>query len=151
MSDRSTQARNAAGQYFKDGYNCAEAVLRAFGDVLGIRIEEQTLRTTTGFGGGIGHAGCVCGALAASVMTLGLLTGRTLSTQSREASYELSGEFHRRFQERFGATCCRALNPHEFETREHLLNCIKITGNTAKLLMELLEEKGLVPPAVSGG
>lgn len=151
MIERSTEARNAAGQYFKDGYNCSESVLRAFGDVLGIRIEEQTLQTATGFGGGIGHAGCVCGALAASVMTLGLLKGRTTSTQSREEAYELSSEFHRRFQERFGATCCRALNPHEFETREHLVNCVKITGNTAKLLMELLEEKGLVPPTASVG
>ena len=149
MTDKATQARNAAGQYFKDGYNCSEAVLRAATDVLGVPVDEQALRMATGFGGGLGHAGCVCGALAASVMSLGLLKGRTEATQSREEAYELSKEFHRRFQEKFGATCCRVLNPHPFETREHLVNCVKITGNTAKLLLEFLEEKGLTESAAS--
>jgi len=150
LVDRATAARNAAGQYFKEGYNCSEAVLRATTDVLNIPVNDQALRMTTGFGGGIGHAGCVCGALAASVMSLGLLKGRTAATQSREEAYALSEEFHRRFQEKFGATCCRVLNPHEFETREHLVNCVKITGNTAKLLMEFMEEKGLVDSTTSG-
>ena len=150
MTDRAMEARNAAGQYFKDGYNCSESVLRAATDVLGIPVDEQALRMTTGFGGGIGHAGCVCGALAASVMSLGLLKGRTDATQSREEAYALSEEFHRRFQEKFGATCCRALNPHPFETREHLVNCVKITGNTAKLLLEFIEEKRLADPSASG-
>ena len=144
MSDKATEARNAAGQYFKDGFNCAEAVLRAACSGAGIVPDEQALRMTTGFGGGLGHAGCVCGALAASVMSLGILKGRTEATESREEAYALSNEFHGRFQDKFGATCCRALNSHPFETREHLVNCVKITGNTAKLLMEFLEEKELV-------
>ena len=149
MSDKAAEARNAAGQYFKDGFNCSESVLRATTDILGIPVDEQSLRMTTGFGGGFGHAGCVCGALAASVMALGLLRGRTAATESREEAYALSKEFHDRFREKFGATCCRALNPHEFETREHLVNCVKITGNTAKLLMEFITEKGLAEPEAS--
>lgn len=149
MTDKPTEARNAAGQYFKDGYNCSESVLRATAEALGIPVNEQALRMTTGFGGGLGHAGCVCGALAASVMSLGLLKGRTDATQSREEAYALSEEFHHRFQEKFGATCCRVLNPHPFETREHMVNCVKITGNTAKLLMEYLEEKGLAEASAS--
>ena len=144
MSDKATEARNAAGQYFKDGFNCAEAVLRATADGVGVALDDQALKMTTGFGGGIGHAGCVCGALAASVMALGVIKGRTVANQSRTEAYKLANEFHSRFQEKFGATCCRALNPHEFETREHLVNCVKITGNTAKLLMEFMEEKELV-------
>ena len=144
MNDISTAARNAAGQYFKDGYNCSESILRAGSNLLGIKIDEQALRMATGFGGGIGHAGCVCGALAAAVMVLGLLKGRADATENREEAYNLSSEFHRRFQERFGATCCRVLNPHEFETREHLVNCVKITGNTMALLADFLQEKGLL-------
>ena len=144
MSDKVTLAKSQAGQYFKSGFNCAEAVLRAFLDITGKSADEALLRSTTGFGGGIGHAGCVCGALAASVMSIGILTGRTDSAQSRQASYDLAAEFHQKFQDRFGGTCCRGLNPHPFETREHLVNCIKITGNTAALLAEFLEEKGLL-------
>ena len=144
MNEQALAARNAAGQYFKNGYNCSESIVRAGVDLLGIKLDEQALRMATGFGGGIGHAGCVCGALAASVMVLGLLKGRAAATESREEAYDLSGEFHRRFQERFGATCCRALNPHEFETREHLVNCVKITGNTMALLAGFLQEKELL-------
>jgi len=146
MIQKATEARNRAGGYFKEGYNCSEAVLRATTDILEIPVSSQVLLMTTGFGGGIGHAGCVCGALAASIMSLGLMKGRTTAAQSREEAYILSEEFHRRFRDVFGATCCRALNPHPFETREHLVNCIKITGNTAKLLMEYIEEKQLSAP-----
>ena len=144
MNEISTAARNAAGQYFKNGFNCAEAIVRTGGELLGVKLDEQTLRMATGFGGGIGHAGCVCGALAASVMVLGLVQGRLDPSEDLEKAYALSSEFHRRFQEKFGATCCRALNPHEFGTREHMLNCVKITGNTMGLLAEFLQEKGFV-------
>ena len=59
--------------------------------------------------------------------------------------YELAKEFTDRFTQKYGATCCRALNPHPFETKEHLVNCLKITGNTSKLMMEFLLEKGYLP------
>jgi len=143
VNEISTAARNAAGQHFKNGYNCAESIVRTGADLLGIQLDDQTLRTATGFGGGIGHAGCVCGALAASVMVIGLLKGRTSSEESRDDAYNLSGEFHQRFQEKFGGTCCRILNPHPFETRDHMVNCVKITGNTMALLADFLQEKGV--------
>ena len=151
MEELALTARNKAGQYFKDGYNCAEAVLRSFLDVAKLPVDESMLKATTGFGGGIGHAGCVCGALAASIMGLGVLKGRTDSSQSRTEAYDLANEFHARFQDRFGGTCCRGLNPHPFETREHLVNCVKITGNTASLLTAFLQEKGLLPANPTSG
>jgi len=140
---RRQDARQAAGKYFKEGYNCAEAVLRAFNAELGLGLGEDALKMGSGFGGGLGHAGCVCGALAASVMVLGALQGRVDHREDREPVYRLSEEFHRRFSEAFGGTCCRALNPHAYETREHLRHCLKITGSTAELLMGFIEEKGL--------
>lgn len=141
MNEQQLDAKQLAGQYFKEGYNCAEAVLRAFRDAMQLPIPEEALKMASGFGGGLGHAGCLCGALTASVMVLGALEGRTDRSQSRTAVYSSAEEFHRRFTEKFGATCCRALNPHPFETKEHLRNCLKITGNTAALLLAYLEEK----------
>ena len=143
MNEAATKARNEAGRYFKSGYNCTEAIVRTGGEVLGIKLDEQALRMATGFGGGIGHAGCVCGALAGAVMVIGLVRGRLETSENLEAVYELTNEFHRRFQAKFGATCCRVLNPHEFGTKEHLLNCVTITGNTMELLTEFLQEKEL--------
>lgn len=134
-------AKNVAGQYFKDGYNCAEAILRTFNDVLELKLDENTLKIASGFGGGVGHAGCMCGALTASTMVISLLTGRASAVESRDTVYRTSQEFHDLFVERFGGSCCRVLNPHPFESKDHLRNCLKITGRTADFLAEYLVNK----------
>ncbi|SDF02657.1 C-GCAxxG-C-C family protein [Sporomusa acidovorans] len=135
--------KKMAGQNFKDGYNCTEAIVRAFRDVLGLPITDDALRMASGFGGGFGHAGCVCGALAGSVMVLGMLQGRARSEENREPVYNNSQKFHELFKEHFGATCCRILNQHPFDSRDHLRNCLKITGGTAELLMNFINEQQL--------
>ena len=101
------------------------------------------VKLVTSFGGGLGYAGCVCGALASSVVALNMLKGRTSNKGDRTEAYQCAQEFHDRFNREFGATCCRALNPHPIGSSEHFKNCLKITGNTGKLLMEYLQEKNL--------
>lgn len=147
MNSQNTEVdiKQLAGQNFKDGYNCSEAIIRAFRDKLQLNLSDEALKMASGFGGGIGHAGCVCGALTASVMVIGMLRGRTDQTQNRGPVYSTSEEFHNRFQDKFGATCCRVLNQHPFDTKDHLRNCLKITGGTAELLMNFIEEKQLQP------
>ncbi|MEW5953807.1 MAG: C-GCAxxG-C-C family protein [Bacillota bacterium] len=142
-SDAALEARNAAGNYFREGHNCAEAIFLTFQDILSPDIDRNAVKLFTGFGGGFGHAGCVCGALAASAAVLGMVKGRTSSSVDREPAYQAARKFHDRFEEKFGATCCRVLNTHPFDTPEHLKNCLKITGNTGKLLMEFLQDEKL--------
>lgn len=144
MADLALEARNRAGDHFKQGFNCAESIFKAFNEMCNSPMSPEVLKLATGFGGGLGHAGCMCGALAGSTMVLGILKGRTRTDESREPSYELTKEFHDLFESKFGATCCRALNPYPFDTPEHLRNCLKITGGTGKLLMEFLQEKNLL-------
>ncbi|WP_407314826.1 C-GCAxxG-C-C family (seleno)protein [Desulfosporosinus sp. SB140] len=55
--------------------------------------------------------------------------------KDREPVYNLAHDFHDRFSNQFGGTCCRVLNPHDFDSSEHLRPCLKLTGGTAKLLM----------------
>lgn len=138
-----TEARNKAGGNFKDGYNCAEAVFITFREYLAPEVSPETVKLVTGFGGGLGHAGCMCGALTGAIIALNMVKGRTSHEESRNPAYETAREFHDRFFEKFGSTCCRVLNQHPFDTPEHLKNCLKITGNTGKLLMEFLQEKGM--------
>lgn len=145
MVDLALEARNRAGDNFKQGFNCAESILKAFNEILDNPLSPETVKLATGFGGGIGHAGCVCGALAASTMVIGIVKGRTHTEESRDPAYELAREFHDHFEAKFGGTCCRSLNPYTFDTPEHLRNCLKITGSTGKLLMEFLQEKNLFP------
>lgn len=143
MAKDPVEARNMAGEYFRNGYNCGESIFLAFRDWLGIDVPREMVRAFTGLGGGLGHAGCMCGALTGSALVLGLLKGRTDAGESRDQAYALSREFHDRFESNFGNTCCRVLNPYPFDSKEHLRNCIKITGNTAKLLAEFMNDKGL--------
>lgn len=132
-------AKQLAGQNFRDGYNCAEAIVRAFRDAMEVDISDESLRMASGFGGGLGHAGCMCGALTGAIMVLGMLQGRVTKDQNRGPIYNSAQEFHSIFKAKFGSTCCRVLNRHPFDTKEHLRNCIKITGNTAELLEQYLE------------
>jgi len=142
-SQMAREARDKAGGYFKEGYNCAEAIFLTFREYLAPEMDPESVKLLTGFGGGAGHAGCMCGALTSSLLALNMVTGRSSKEESRSKAYECAQEFHDRFAEYFGATCCRALNPYPFESKEHLTTCLKITGNTGKLLMEYLQEKGL--------
>ena len=52
--------------YRRGGANCAQSLLAAFADVLGIA-EEQALRVGAGLGGGV-RSGNICGAVNAPVM-----------------------------------------------------------------------------------
>lgn len=138
-------AKELAGKCFKEGYNCAESVARAFRDMLNLNVSDEALRMASGFGGGLGHAGCMCGALSGATMVLGMLQGRNSKEQNRGPIYSSAQEFHSIFSEEFGAACCRVLNPHEFGSQEQRHTCLKITGTTAELLAKYLEDKQLIP------
>lgn len=134
-------AKCKAGGYFKEGYNCAEATLKAFNELLEMGLPPGMEKIATGFGGGMGRAGCACGALVGGNMAIGLLLGRTSNTQDRMPAYTAAKELHHRFQEKFGSTCCRVLNPGaDFASDDHKQRCLKYTGNSAGLVMEYLLE-----------
>ncbi len=137
------EARNITGQYFKEGYNCAESIFLAFKEY--VDADDAILRIFTAFGGGHGRAGCTCGALMGAISIISLLTGRTSTNdEDKENCYSYSKEFHNRFVEQFKTSCCRALNTYDFDTREHAVNCLKITGKTGQMLMAYLLEKELL-------
>lgn len=50
-----------AVELFKSGYNCSQSVVAAFADMYGFT-EEQALRMSASFGGGIGRMRQTCGA-----------------------------------------------------------------------------------------
>ncbi|MGH4052053.1 MAG: C-GCAxxG-C-C family (seleno)protein [Clostridium sp.] len=137
------EARNKAGNYFKEGNNCAEAIFLTFREYLAPDMDPAMVKLVTGFGNGVGQAGCICGALSSSIVALNMLKGRTSKEGDKKAAYDCAQEFHDCFVEKFGASCCRILNTAPFGSKDHLTTCLKITGNTGKLLMEYLQEKDL--------
>lgn len=59
---------------FTAGYNCAQSVVRAYADVVGLSEREATLIAQS-FGGGIGRMRLTCGAACGMFMLCGAATG----------------------------------------------------------------------------
>ena len=97
-----------ANQYHEKGFNCAQSVLAAFGDLTHLP-EREAMAVSGGFGGGIGGSHReVCGAMSGAVMVLGILYphAEENSAESKRHLYAVTREFQRRFQDRFGCDRC---------------------------------------------
>ena len=62
---------DTAAQYFEQSVNCAQSVLIAYAEDLGLT-KDQALSVAVGFGAGMGRAQEVCGAVSGAIMVLGL-------------------------------------------------------------------------------
>lgn len=106
MTDHAELARSL----FLQGYNCAQAVVCAFGDVTGLDIDAAA-RMASSFGGGLGRLREVCGTVSGAALVLGIAKGYADPTdfEAKKAHYHLVQEFARRFREQNGSIVCREL------------------------------------------
>jgi C_GCAxxG_C_C family probable redox protein len=137
-----------AQKYFDRHFNCAQSVFAPFALRFGMDL-DTALKIATPFGGGMGHAGQVCGAVSGGLMAIGLVMGiASYDREKKYACYELAQEFQDRFWALHGEiTCPRLLgydigDPEELKTvRElnlfHTL-CPKFVGDAAELVDELI-------------
>lgn len=95
---------------FRRGYNCAQSVLLAFGDMTGLD-ERTAAALSSSFGGGLGRLREVCGAVSGAAMVLGLLRGYVDpdDREAKKAHYRLIREFAERFRAEQGSIICREL------------------------------------------
>lgn len=77
----------------QEGYNCAQSVIMAFGDVTGLDIDTAA-RISSGLGAGLG-CGELCGVANAMAMAQGMLHGPEAASKapSMKASKELLNTF----------------------------------------------------------
>lgn len=98
-----------AAANFLSGCNCAQAVLMAYADVLGLT-EEQAAMVAVGHGGGMGRLRLHCGAFSAAVMLAGAIEGPDgAKKEHRPQTYARVQEIHRRFIEANGTVSCAEL------------------------------------------
>lgn len=100
----------AARENFLRGYNCAQSVLLAFAQPLGMT-EERALLLSSSFGAGMGRLRQVCGALSSLLMIDGLLEGYTSpdDAEGKAAHYARVQALARRFEEEMGSILCSDL------------------------------------------
>jgi len=142
---------------FSSGYNCAESVVEAVFGTIETDLPPDVLRLSTGFGGGIGLHGDVCGALAGAVIAVGAVHGRCElpRDEDRETSiaesrrqlyvdpglYRVFNQIPNWFVARYGETLCRELTAKWHGTwlcRAHALHCREIITEVAGLAARLI-------------
>ena len=100
----------AAEQRFRNGCNCAQAVLLAFSDRTGLD-EAAAMRIASGFGGGMGRMREVCGAVSGMFMAAGMVLGEdgVPGREEKRALYATIQELAARFRAENGSIICREL------------------------------------------
>ncbi len=99
-----------AVELFKQGYNCAQSVVAAFADMYGFT-NEQALKMSSSFGGGIGRMRETCGAACGLFILAGLETGATEGSdrEGKAANYALVQQLAQEFKKKNGALRCADL------------------------------------------
>lgn len=99
-----------AVELFKMGYNCAQSVTAAFADEYGYT-EEQALKMSASFGGGIGRMRETCGAACGMFILAGLETGCVDpdDRQGKADNYAFVQKLAGEFREKNGSLICAEL------------------------------------------
>jgi len=148
MSERGDRAVACFG----GGFNCTQAVLSTFAPELGLN-DQTALRVAGAFGAGVARRGEMCGAVSGALMVIGLKTSSTTpgDDESKEACYNLAGEFVRRFAARNGSSVCRELLGCNLSTPEGYAHAVEkglfhricpgLVRESADILDEILVDK----------
>lgn len=138
---------------FKEGFNCSQSVVAAFADKYGFT-QDQALRMSASFGGGIGRMRETCGAACGLFLLAGLETGCTEGSnrEGKAANYALVQELAKEFIERNGALKCADLlglsqkepvvSTPEARTEKYYAKrpCAKMVEEAARIWCEYLDK-----------
>ena len=126
-----------AAEYHKKGYNCAQVVLCAYADELGMD-EETLFRISEGFGAGMGGMMETCGAVTAMFMALGLAnsSGDLQACDTKAQTMGKVRELAAKFKEKNGSIVCRELKG--IDTGKVLRSCDGCIEDGIRILGEYL-------------
>jgi len=145
-----THREERAQELFKEGKNCAQAVLAAYKDWLGLD-EEMALKVATGFGGGMGRTRGVCGAFSGMVMLAACLAGPDgEKEENRAQAYAKVQAMKAAFEQANGSIICadilkrprQAEDPQPEDRTEAYYRqrpCARVIAHACRILEELYE------------
>lgn len=143
---RELDIEKLAFEYFKQGYYCSEAVVKAFEDTTGYRFSDDFKKSLVILGEGIGESGCICGAVNAAVLIAGVFTGRLNPHENKEKSQKVGKEIISKFKEKYMTTCCKSLKKKAeiaFGVGQYK-HCPHITAFCAKTIYEIMMEENFL-------
>ncbi len=142
----------SSAEYHAQGFNCAESVLLGLCEEM--HVESPLIpRIATGFGGGIGHTGNICGAITGAVMALGIALGREKPEDraTRDRLYLLVESFLGEVEKALGHLDCLSLIGVRLNTEEGLKRyreenlrerCRSIVATVEEIAKRYLSGKG---------
>jgi C_GCAxxG_C_C family probable redox protein len=134
-------------------FHCSQAIAAVGQEKLGIA-DDNLIRAMGAFGGGLGGNGEVCGALAGGLAVLGLRFSRARQEEKENPKMwkdaeELVRQFREEIVNQNSSILCRDISQIDWKNRQQVKafytgdkvkDCVRIVGETAKLLGELLEQ-----------
>ena len=134
-----------AVRYFKEGYNCSQAVALAFADIYDLD-QSMAARMALPFGGGIGRMRETCGAACGMFLLTGLekKTFNPKEASNKMDNYKIVQKLAAKFKETNGAlTCSELLDMRKNKDLQtiRVATCDKIVENTARIFAEYLLSK----------
>ncbi len=100
-----------AHQLHLEGYNCAQAVLLTLNEHMNPEEKNPVIpKIASGFGGGMGRCGSVCGALTGAIMAIGLKYGANeIDPKKKAEANEKTQILFKQFQQAHGSVMCKDL------------------------------------------
>lgn len=104
---------------FTGGFNCAQAILAAYGADLGLE-RSVALKLAAAFGTGMADTGQICGAVSGSLLVIGLRFGAANAWNKMQKArvQKRADEFIEKFSALHGGISCRDLIGADLNTRE---------------------------------
>ncbi|MEJ8555481.1 C-GCAxxG-C-C family (seleno)protein [Tepidibacter sp. Z1-5] len=99
--------------YFGNGYNCAESVIKATNEKKNTEIPVE-IASSMGHGMAVGS---VCGAICAGVSSIGVLKGGQDAEQKKEARL-YTKELMNKIEQEYGSVICRELKGNKVSCKE---------------------------------
>ncbi|MFR5602232.1 MAG: C-GCAxxG-C-C family protein [Lachnospiraceae bacterium] len=137
MSETPNSRVEAALNYHKRGFNCAQSVVCAFSDLAGM--EEETLfKISEGLGLGMGGMEGTCGAISAAALLSGLKnsTADLEKPNSKAVSYKDAKTCISNFKQKNGSVVCKDLKG--VETGAVLRSCDGCIEDAVRIIEETL-------------
>ncbi len=138
-----------AKENFLKGYNCTQAVLLSFDDVIDPERLSILMTGTSCFGGGMGRLREVCGTVSGLFIVLSCFYGYSgpEENEKKPVLYSYIQELARRFEEKTGSIVCRELLglDHKRDTpvpdeRDHAYYSKRPCPELCKLASGIVEE-----------
>ncbi|NIS82902.1 MAG: hypothetical protein GTO14_22485 [Anaerolineales bacterium] len=140
---------NRSRDLFNSGFWCAESVLLAVSEHMGID-SDLIPKIATGFCSGMARTGGQCGALSGAIMSVSLFTGRSSPEASVDPTYSKVRRIRHDFKEKFGATDCVDLLGLDLATEDGqrgfiennlIEKCLDYTEEATRMSFSLLDEE----------